>query len=126
MHWNFFALRAHSPPNCFVQKNHVCVFRLSLYLLPSNLDIYSFFSCTTYVYIISAGFIIGLVLSGIIMGLLSSAVDSIIVCFAEAPTEFMDSHPALAQEMQTAWSAAWPEEFRGVAIVSLGGGLGIV
>jgi len=74
----------------------------------------------------TAGFIIGLVLSGIIMGLLSSAVDSIIVCFAEAPTEFMDSHPALAQEMQTAWSAAWPEEFRGVAIVSLGGGLGIV
>ena len=75
---------------------------------------------------LSAGFIIGLILSGIVMGLLSSAVDSIIVCFAEAPTEFAESHPSLAQEMQTAWSAAWPEEFRGVAIISLGGGLGIV
>ena len=75
---------------------------------------------------LSAGFIIGLILSGIVMGLLSSAVDSIIVCFAEAPIEFAESHPSLAQEMQTAWSAAWPEEFRGVAIISLGGGLGIV
>ena len=74
----------------------------------------------------SVGFVIGLVLSGIVMGLLSSAVDSIIVCFAEAPNEFAESHPSLAQEMQTAWSAAWPEEFRGVAIVALGGGLGIV
>ena len=75
---------------------------------------------------LSVGFVIGLVLSGIVMGLLSSAVDSIIVCFAEAPNEFAESHPSLAQEMQTAWSAAWPEEFRGVAIVALGGGLGIV
>lgn len=74
----------------------------------------------------SVGFVIGLVLSGIVMGLLSSAVDSIIVCFAEAPNEFAESHPSLAEEMQTAWSAAWPEEFRGVAIVALGGGLGIV
>ena len=74
----------------------------------------------------SVGFVIGLVLSGIVMGLLSSAVDSIIVCFAEAPNEFAESHPSLAQEMQSAWSAAWPEEFRGVAIVALGGGLGIV
>ena len=74
----------------------------------------------------SVGFVIGLVLSGIVMGLLSSAVDSIIVCFAEAPNEFAESHPSLAQEMQTAWSAAWPEEFRGVAVVALGGGLGIV
>ena len=74
----------------------------------------------------SVGFVIGLVLSGIVMGLLSSAVDSIIVCFAEAPNEFAESHPALAHEMQTTWSAAWPDEFRGVAIVGLGGGLGIV
>lgn len=61
------------------------------------------------------------------MGVVSSAVDAIIVCFAEAPAEFKENHPELSQELESSWEAAWPNmDFHGVAVVSLGGGLGIV
>mmetsp|Transcript_16338 Transcript_16338/g.34181 ORF Transcript_16338/g.34181 Transcript_16338/m.34181 type:complete len:574 (+) Transcript_16338:106-1827(+) len=53
------------------------------------------------------GFVMGLVLSGLMMGLLANAVDSIIVCYAECPAEFGDSHPELAGGMQRTWSQAW-------------------
>lgn len=62
------------------------------------------------------------------MGVVASAVDAIIVCYAEAPNEFNENHPELAREFKTTWEAAWPDlmDFRGVAVVSLGGGLGTV
>lgn len=88
------------------------------------------------------------------MGLLSSAVDAIIVCYAEvsplgghfasflllgsplracnatfypskAPKELEESHPKVAQEMSRTWTEAWGSQ-AGVVLVSLGGGLGIV
>ena len=71
------------------------------------------------------GFVIGILLSGIFMGLLSSAVDSVIVCYAEAPQEFNETHPELAQEMHETWSHAWPD-LGGPVIVGLGGGIGVV
>lgn len=55
------------------------------------------------------GFIVGFILSGIMMGVLSGAVDSIIVCYAEAPTEFKENHPDLHREMEDTWTAAWPD-----------------
>ena len=61
------------------------------------------------------------------MGLVSSAVDSVIVCFCEAPAEFRENHPSLASEMETAWAAAWPDlDVGGPIIVSLGAFPGIV
>lgn len=72
------------------------------------------------------GFFIGILLSGVFMGLLSSAVDAVIVCYAEAPKELEDSHPAIAQEMSRTWTEAWGEGVCGPVIVGLGGGLGIV
>jgi hypothetical protein len=73
------------------------------------------------------GFLIGMVMASLVLGVVSSAVDAIIVCFAEAPGEFKENHPAIAQEMQTTWDAAWPTvDFNGVAMVSLDGGIGIV
>ena len=60
------------------------------------------------------------------MGLLSSAVDSVIVCFAEAPQEFNETHPEMAQEMNQTWKDAWPDVVRGPVVVGLGGGLGVV
>jgi len=72
------------------------------------------------------GFFVGLTLSCIFMGLLSSAVDAIIVLFAEAPAELMDSHPMIAQEMSQTWSDAWGEGICGPVIIGLGGGLGVV
>jgi hypothetical protein len=71
------------------------------------------------------GFVIGILLSGIFMGLLSSAVDSVIVCYAEAPQEFNETHPELAQEMHETWRHAWPD-IGGPVILGLGGGIGVV
>jgi hypothetical protein len=39
-----------------------------------------------------------------------SAVDTVIVSFAEAPEEFETNHPALCQQMMTAWRQVYPEE----------------
>mmetsp|Transcript_28741 Transcript_28741/g.61279 ORF Transcript_28741/g.61279 Transcript_28741/m.61279 type:complete len:575 (+) Transcript_28741:166-1890(+) len=71
------------------------------------------------------GFFVGLTLSGVFMGLLSSAVDAVIVCYAEAPAELESSHPIIAEEMSRTWSDAWGD-LSGPVIVGLGGGLGIV
>lgn len=73
------------------------------------------------------GMFIGMVMASLVLGVVSSAVDAIIVCFAEAPGEFKENHPAIAQEMQTTWDAAWPTvDFHGMAVVGLNGGPGIV
>eukprot|EP01083_Nonionella_stella_P026287 72304_1 len=72
------------------------------------------------------GFFVGLLLSGIFMGLVSSAVDAVIVCYAEAPKELEESHPAIAQEMSRTWTEAWGENICGPVFVGLGGGMGLV
>jgi hypothetical protein len=56
---------------------------------------------------------VGMLMSSLVFGVLVSAVDSIIVLFAEAPREFKENHPALAQEMEDAWTQAWPDVFSG-------------
>jgi hypothetical protein len=55
--------------------------------------------------------IVGILLSSLVFGVLVSAVDSIIVLFAEAPNEFKENHPHLAQEMEITWTQAWPDVF---------------
>jgi len=72
------------------------------------------------------GFLTGLLISGVFLGLLSSAVDGIIVCYAEAPKELEENNPIMAQEMSRTWAAAWGEELSGPIVVGLGSGLGIV
>lgn len=76
----------------------------------------------------AVGFFLGLTLSGVFMGLLSSAVDAVIVCYAEAPAELECSHPMIAQEMSQTWSEAWGDQIPNIVpvIVGLGGGLGVV
>jgi hypothetical protein len=53
-------------------------------------------------------FLIGLVLSNIVLGVVSSAVNTVIVCYCEAPAEFERNHPQLSAEMRGAWTNAWP------------------
>jgi hypothetical protein len=55
------------------------------------------------------GFLVGWVNASVLMGVLAHAVDTIIVCFAEAPLEFDENHPELSSEMHTSWALAWPE-----------------
>jgi hypothetical protein len=55
--------------------------------------------------------IVGTMLAGRVFSILISCVDAVIVLYAEAPNEFHEVHPALALEMQTAWTMAWPSIF---------------
>mmetsp|Transcript_52514 Transcript_52514/g.61313 ORF Transcript_52514/g.61313 Transcript_52514/m.61313 type:complete len:176 (+) Transcript_52514:301-828(+) len=53
-------------------------------------------------------FIIGLVMSTIMLSVVASAANAVIVLFAEAPAEFETSHPELSGEMREAWRMAYP------------------
>ena len=44
------------------------------------------------------------------MSVVGSAVNTVIVCFAEAPAEFEANHPELSREMRMTWRQAWPVE----------------
>lgn len=57
------------------------------------------------------GFVVGCGLTATLMTLVSSAVNTVIVCYAEAPAEFQRNHPKLSEDMREAWRAAWPSEF---------------
>jgi hypothetical protein len=55
--------------------------------------------------------IVGMILASIIFNVVNAATDTIIVLFAEAPTEFQQNHPVLAAEMNEAWLKAYPDMF---------------
>ena len=54
-------------------------------------------------------FVVGMCITNILMGVVLSAVDTVIVSFAEAPAEFETNHPALYQNMVTKWQAVYPD-----------------
>ena len=58
------------------------------------------------------GFTTGLVLTSTLMSLVSAAVNTVIVCYADAPAEFRVNHPKHSDDMQEGWATAWPEQFR--------------
>lgn len=55
-------------------------------------------------------FIMGLSMSTILMNVVLSAVDTVIVAFAEAPGEFQTHHPALSSNMIQKWRLVFPDE----------------
>ena len=61
------------------------------------------------------GLVIGSVLSNILLSIVASAVDTVLVCFAEAPLEFRLAYPELSACMEQAWQAAFPGEFHVVS-----------
>jgi hypothetical protein len=53
----------------------------------------------------SIGSVLGYVLSNILLvGVVGSAVNTILVCFAAGPFEFHKTHERLSQEMRDVWS----------------------
>jgi biotin transporter BioY len=56
-------------------------------------------------------FIVGWALSNILTSVVASAVDTVVVGFAEAPMEFERNHPGLYTAMISAWQEVYPEEF---------------
>jgi hypothetical protein len=61
-------------------------------------------------YTLSLGLLVGFLFASIMMSVVGSAVNTVIVCFAEAPAEFQSNHPQLSEEMRAAWRQAWPLE----------------
>ena len=57
----------------------------------------------------SLGFLVGFLFATIMMSIVGSAVNTVIVCFAEAPAEFQANHPELSNEMRMTWRNAWPD-----------------
>jgi hypothetical protein len=56
--------------------------------------------------------LIGFVMCSTLLSLVSSAVNAVIVCYAEAPAEFQANHPQLSEQMRAAWKTAYPVDFR--------------
>ena len=55
-------------------------------------------------------FLIGVSMAFILMSVVLSAVDTVIVAFAEAPAEFNTHHPALYNNMIEKWKLVFPDE----------------
>ena len=57
------------------------------------------------------GVALGFLLSGILFQVVTSAVDTVVVCFAEAPNPLRLNHPPeLSERMVQAWRAVYPME----------------
>ena len=59
----------------------------------------------------SVGMMIGFVMCNTLFSLISSAVNTVIVCYAEAPREFEQNYPQLSEQMRVSWRQAYPQEF---------------
>ena len=60
--------------------------------------------------VFSVCFLIGISMAFILMSVVLSAVDTVIVAFAEAPAEFNTHHPALSNNMIQKWREVFPDE----------------
>jgi len=58
------------------------------------------------------GLLIGTVLTQLLMSVVASAVDTVIVCYAEDPNTFQANHPELSERMRDTWREAHPEHFK--------------
>lgn len=56
-------------------------------------------------------FFVGMMVASIVMTVINSAVDTVIVLFAEAPMELQQNHPVLSEAMNRTWSSCYPDIF---------------
>lgn len=54
------------------------------------------------------GFVIGLVLCSILLSTIASAVNAVLVLFAEKPNDFQRNHPELSRKMRDTWAQIYP------------------
>jgi uncharacterized protein YacL len=64
------------------------------------------------------GMVMGAMVSNILLRIVASAVDTVIVCFAEAPVEFRHAYPELSIAMEDAWQQTFRSEYVVVIIDS--------
>jgi len=56
----------------------------------------------------STGVVLGLVITSVLFGIISSSLNAVLVCFAASPVDFEKNHPELSHEMRAAWREVWP------------------
>ena len=54
------------------------------------------------------GFIVGLAICSILLSTIASAVNTVIVMFADAPADLQANYPELSQKMRETWSQIYP------------------
>ena len=54
------------------------------------------------------GVALGIVVTSVLFGIVSSSVNAVLVCFAASPVDFESNHPELSHEMRSAWREVWP------------------
>jgi hypothetical protein len=57
----------------------------------------------------SLGLILGIAVSSVMMNVVKGAVNTLIVCFADAPAKLHDNHPQAARDIAESWSAVFPD-----------------
>jgi hypothetical protein len=57
------------------------------------------------------GFLVGLVLTSVVLGVVGSGVNTVIVCYAEDPATFEINHYDLSVRMRSSWREAFPHDF---------------
>jgi hypothetical protein len=57
----------------------------------------------------SVGFVIGAIVTSVLMSVVHGAVNTLIVCFADSPARLAEEHPELTLEITDAWAEAFPE-----------------
>ena len=57
------------------------------------------------------GFLYGVLIAKSIFKPILTAVDTVVVCFAEAPDDFTAHYPQLSRRMREAWRATYPSEY---------------
>jgi hypothetical protein len=50
----------------------------------------------------------GVVITSVLFGIISSSVNAVLILFAGSPFEFEKNHPDLSTEMRDAWREVWP------------------
>jgi len=58
------------------------------------------------------GFLVGVLLTSTVLGVVGSGVNTVIVCYAEDPLAFEINHYELSMRMRDTWRAAFPEQFK--------------
>jgi hypothetical protein len=53
------------------------------------------------------GLFVGYCLSSAFLSIVEGSVSTVLVCYAAAPVEFHANHPALSDEMKSAWRHFW-------------------
>ena len=54
------------------------------------------------------GFVVGLLVTSILMSTIGSGVNAVIVLFAEGPRDFEQNHPELSRKMREVWNEVYP------------------